>query len=599
MIVPSRSRKRIFGVLICHRSFSSNKINPQMIEVLKLMIPYLRPFWKQALVAIILAIPLAALKAYEAYLVKDIFDKGFSPNSTSDQAWMLAGLLILLALINYPLRYFHFYILRSIVDQTTCMIREKLFFHFQKMPMAYFSQKKQGHFISVLMSDTMVFADAFKNALEIIREPLTASFLLGVAIYHDWQLALVVFLVAPLFIIIFNRTGRRVRKYVSMAQEDTAQMTHSVSEALIGHKIIKAFNLKDYMVLRFHNIQRVFLQHRQKSNSAEEHSHPMVEFVGSLAFAIVIVFAHHRITTGALTTGGFVSFIAALAMFMDPVRKFTKANAKLNQARAASQRIMELMNVPMEVDTGTQSIQSFKNKIEFKKVSFSYGDGYVLKNFNLVIEKGQKVGLVGLSGSGKSTLVSLLLRLYPVTDGEILIDGVNIQDYKLDELRNIFGLVSQDIFLFNDTVKENLTTGQDFTEAQINNALEVSYADEYIKDLPQGVLTGIGDRGLRLSGGQAQRLTIARAFLKNREVLLFDEATSALDNESEKIVQAALERVAGHKTVIAIAHRLSTLKHFDRIVVMKEGQKIEEGQHDELMRLQGEYHKLYLLSQSS
>jgi subfamily B ATP-binding cassette protein MsbA len=189
--------------------------------------------------------------------------------------------------------------------------------------------------------------------------------------------------------------------------------------------------------------------------------------------------------------------------------------------------------------------------------------------------------------------------LYPVTDGEILIDGLNIQDYKLDELRNIFGLVSQDIFLFNDTVKENLTTGQDFTEAQINNALEVSYADEYIKDLPQGVLTGIGDRGLRLSGGQAQRLTIARAFLKNREVLLFDEATSALDNESEKIVQAALERVAGHKTVIAIAHRLSTLKHFDRIVVMKEGQKIEEGQHDELMRLQGEYHKLYLLSQSS
>jgi ATP-binding cassette, subfamily B, bacterial MsbA len=563
-----------------------------MLEVLKLMIPYLKPFWKQAVLAVFLAIPLSLLKAYEAYIVKDIFDKGFSPTSGPGEAYQLAALLVGLALLNYPLRYFHYFLLRMIVDRCTCMIREKLFKHFQQMPVAYFSQKKQGHFISILMSDTMVFADAFKNALEIIREPLTAVFLLGVAVYHDWQLALIVFGVAPLFIVIFNYTGKRVRKYVSLAQEDTAQMTHAVGEALMGHKIIKAFNLKDYMVERFHHIQTIFLEHRKRSNSAEEHAHPMVELVGALAFAGVIVFAHHRITSGALTTGGFISFIAALAMFMDPVRKFTKANAKLNQARAASKRIMDLIVIPQEADEGQIPLTSFQKQIEFKNVSFSYGDNMVLKRFNLTIKKGEKIGLVGLSGSGKSTLVSLLLRLYPVSEGEILIDGVPLEQYRLDDVRKVFALVSQDIFLFNDSVEENLKTGHPHSDPEVLKALEISYSSEFIQQLPQGLKTSIGDRGLRLSGGQAQRLTIARAFLKDRDVLLFDEATSALDNESEKIVQAALDRVAGHKTVLAIAHRLSTLKHFDRIVV------IEEGQHDELMRLQGEYQKLYQLSQS-
>jgi subfamily B ATP-binding cassette protein MsbA len=205
--------------------------------------------------------------------------------------------------------------------------------------------------------------------------------------------------------------------------------------------------------------------------------------------------------------------------------------------------------------------------------------------------------LVGLSGSGKSTLVSLLLRLYPVSSGEILIDGVNINDWKLTDLRKLFSLVSQDIFLFNDSVRENLTTGEEASDEEIIHALEVSYAKDFVFELPEKLQTIIGDRGLRLSGGQAQRLTIARAFLKNRDIMLFDEATSALDNESEKTVQAALERVAGHKTVVAVAHRLSTLKNYDRIVVLKEGKKVEEGSHEELMNTAGEYRKLYELSQ--
>jgi subfamily B ATP-binding cassette protein MsbA len=567
-----------------------------MFQVLKLMFPYLRPFWKKAVFASLLSLPLAGIKAYEAYLVKDIFDKGFSANSSFNDALYLACFLIGLGIINYPLRYFHYFGLRQIVDLSTRLIRSKIYRKFHFLPASFYSQHKQGNLISTIMNDTMVFSEAFKNSLEVVREPITAIALLGVAFYHDWQLTLIIFAVSPLFIITFHFTGKRIRKYVGRAQQDQAEMTHVVGEALSGQKIIKAFGLRNYIMNRFEKVQDRFIEHRTKSNSAEEHSHPLVELIGSIAFGGVIIFAHHRITTGALTTGGFISFVASLAMFMDPVRRFSKANAKLNQARAAATRIFHLLEIEEEPQSVFKELPGFNETIEFRNVTFSYGEGVVLKNFNLVIRKGEKVGLVGLSGSGKSTLISLLLRLYPVNEGEILIDGVNVNEFTLESVRKVFSLVSQDIFLFNDTARENLTTGDDHTKEEIQTALEISYASEFVKDLPDGLETSIGDRGLRLSGGQCQRLTIARAFLKNRDVLLFDEATSALDNESEKIVQQALDRVAGHKTVVAVAHRLSTLKDFHRIVVMKDGSKVEEGTHQSLMSAGGEYQKLYELS---
>jgi subfamily B ATP-binding cassette protein MsbA len=568
-----------------------------MIHVLKLMFPYLRPFWKEALLATLLAFPLAAIKAYEAFLVKDIFDKGFAAGSSSQDAFSLAFLLVGLGILNFPLRYYHYFGLRQVVDKSTRLIRSKIYDKFQLLPAKYYSQQKQGTLISTIMSDTMVFSEAFKNSLEVIREPITAISLLGVAFYHDWQLTLIIFATAPLFMITLHFSGKRIRKYIGRAQQENAEMTHIVSEALGGQKIIKAFGLREYIVERFEKAQSRFLANRSKSNSAEEISHPLVELIGSFAFAGVIIFAHHRITSGQLTTGGFISFVAALAMFMDPVRRFSKANAKLNQAQAAATRIFGLLSVEEEPQASFKELSGFHKTIEFKNVSFSYGEGTVLNGFNLLIHKGEKIGLVGLSGSGKSTLVSLLLRLYPVVQGEILIDGVNINEYSLSSVRKVFGLVSQDIFLFNDTIRENLTTGDEHTDEEILHALEISYAWEFVKDLPGQLETQIGDRGVRLSGGQSQRLTIARAFLKNRDVLLFDEATSALDNESEKIVQQALERVAGHKTVVAVAHRLSTLKDFNRIVVMKDGVKIEEGSHPELIAKNGEYKKLFELSQ--
>lgn len=569
-----------------------------MLQVIKMMLPYIRPFWKQALIAVLLALPLAGIKAYEAYLVKDIFDKGFATGAPASEAWRLAGILLAIGIINYPLRFFHYYGLRMVVDKSTGLVRARLFAKFQRLPSAYYSQIKHGNLVSTMINDTAMFADAFKNALEVIREPLTAVALLGVAFYHDWQLTLMIIAISPFFVLIFDRFGRRIRKYLGLSMQDLADMNHAASEALSGQRIVKAFGLQNYLAGRFEVIQARFVENKKHSNAAEEHSHPAIELVGSCIFAIVIVFAHHRISQGHLTTGGFLSFIAALAMFMDPIRKFSKANAKLNQARASATRINAILDVPEEPNTGTYTQEHFINTIEFRNVTFAYGDHVVVRNFSLTIRKGEKIGLVGLSGSGKSTLLSLLLRLHAVTEGQILIDGVDVQEWDVMSLRSLFSLVSQDIFLFNDTVRENLLTGDPVDEEKLAHALDVSYASEFVNNLGQGLETSLGDRGLRLSGGQGQRLTIARAFLKNRDIMLFDEATSALDNESEKIVQAALERVAGHKTVIAVAHRLSTLKNYDRIVVMKEGRLIEEGPHAELMGLGGEYSKLYSLSVS-
>lgn len=286
---------------------------------------------------------------------------------------------------------------------------------------------------------------------------------------------------------------------------------------------------------------------------------------------------------------------------MDPIRKYSQANVKLNQARAAGQRIFDILSLPEETDQGLLKPKTLNHSIEFKNVSFSYGEGNgdVLKNVSFTLKKGEKVGLVGLSGSGKSTLINLLLSLYPVERGEILVDGSPLSQIQLDSLRSLFALVSQDIFLFNDTIEENLTLGQTTTYQNIDASLKVAYAKGFIDELPQKMHTLIGDRGMRLSGGQKQRLTIARAFLRDSEVLLFDEATSALDNESEKIVQKALQKIAGKKTVLAVAHRLSTIQDFDKIIVLRDGQIIEQGTHQELLNKWGEYSKLYQLSQKA
>lgn len=568
-------------------------------QFLKFLWPYLKTHKNKVFGTILFSFVLAGIKLVQAYLVKPIFDNGLGQNASFNDALLLALILLALGILNFPCRFFHFYWIRYVVDFATNNLRTELFSKLQRLPISFFAANKQGEIISTLTNDTHVFSGGFKASVDLIREPLTAIFMLGLALYRDPALTCVILLVAPLFIWIFGKSGKKIRKSQGEVQVELAQITHNLSEGISGQKIIKAFNLERFVLGRFHKAQDKYFRAQMDTTVIEEMAHPLVELVGAVAFSGVIIFAHHRIQTGAITTGDFVSFITAMALLMDPLRKFSQANVKLNQAIAAYQRLVTVLKIPEEINTGVQELSKFNHSIKLKDVSFSYGQGDVIKNLNLEIMKGQKVAFVGLSGSGKSTLINLLLGLYRVERGTIEIDGISIGEITLQSLRRVFGLVSQDIFLFHDTIKENLYLGQAENSENFTKSLEVSYSHEFVSKLPLQNETIIGDRGMRLSGGQQQRLTIARAFLHNPDIFLFDEATSALDNESETIVQAALDNVSGNKTVISVAHRLSTIQNYHQIFVMKEGQLVERGTHQELMSKSGEYAKLYALSLKS
>jgi len=478
------------------------------------LLPYILPYKGKVLGAIFFSFVLAAIGGLQVSLVKPLFDQGLSPSSTKEEAMILAAKLLGLGLLNFPCRFLHFYWLRFIMERATCKVRGEVFSKLLRLPTSFYSKSKQGELISHILSDTNIFAQGFKASIDLIREPLKAAVYLGMAFWADWQLTIVIFIIAPFLILIFGISGKKVKNNQGLVQSEQGGLTHSIAEGISAHKITKAFNLQNFVFRRFSNTQESFFKAQMRTSFVEEMAHPFVEVVGATAFAGVIVFAHHRIQVGAMSVGEFVSFIAALALFMDPIRKFSQANVKLSQAKAASLRIHGILDLEEEIDLGELVDKEFSDSIDIKDLSFSYGEGDVVRNLSLNIKKGDKVALVGLSGSGKSTLVNLLLGLYPIERGSISIDGEKIQDYSLQALRSFFGLVSQDIFLFNDSIRNNLCLGRDFSSQKIEEALEVSYCKEFMNKLPQGLDTIVGDRGTRLSGGQQQRITIARAYLQ-------------------------------------------------------------------------------------
>jgi len=561
--------------------------------------PYIKPYKKMAIASFLLSFVLAALTGAQVKLIKPIFDQGLSGKSTLNEILFLAGALLILGIANFPARFYHFYWMRLVGEKMNADLRTSIFAKLQKLPTSFYNQNKQGRMLSTMLNDAELFAQSFRAIVDIVREPVKGLVYLGLALYSDWQLTLVIFIVGPLFVIIFQISGKKVKQNQVEVQDGRAELTHNLSEGLSSHKVTKAFNLQEFVMKRFHKSQDHYFKYTMKSVKVEEIAHPFVELIGAVAFSLVIVFAYFRIKSGAMTVGDFIQFVAALALLMDPIRKYSQANVKLGQGIAAAERINQILDLKEEVDRGSLALKHFEREINVSNLTFSYGEANVISNLNLHVKKGQKIALVGLSGSGKSTLINLLLGLYPIEHGKISIDGHDLKDIKLRELRKLFGLVSQDVFLFHDTIRANLTIGGTYSETEIKKALEVSYASEFVDKLPLGLDTVVGDRGAKLSGGQQQRLTIARAFLQNTDILLFDEATSALDNESEKVVQRALESIAGNKTVIAVAHRLSTIQEYDCIYVMKEGFLKEQGTHADLMSQNGEYKKLYELSLKS
>lgn len=559
--------------------------------------PWIKNHIGGLILTFLLALPLGLIKGYQTYIIKDLFDKGFATDATKESAYKLAFIIITLQIINYPIRFYHFYWIKVLSEKISNGIRLHLFNHLIKLPLSYHQKQKQGELLSTIQSDVTLVAESIRFLPALLREPLTALCLLGVALYHDWQLTLILFLAVPLFILIFNTTGKKIRIRVSEVQQAIAKFTHILSEGIAGQKMIKANNLQDFSSKRLIKSQDDYMNIYKNCASIEEQSSPLIEIVAAIALGGIIVYAHHRISNGNLTTGAFISFMAAMAFFMDPVRKYTDAFIKMQRGKGALDRIKNLLQTEEEISKNTKKFPENFSEIKINNFEFSYDSTPILKNFSLSIKKGEKVALVGLSGSGKSTLINLILRFYTPQSGSFYIDSINADDISLYEYRKFFALVSQDLFLFNDTILENLSTGNDIPENTIWDALNTANAKEFVNQLPDKLYTSIGDKGVRLSGGQAQRITIARALLQNAPILLLDEATSSLDNESEKIVQKAIDELSLERTVITIAHRLSTIQNYDKIVVLKGGKKIEEGTHAQLLALNGEYKKLFDLGQ--
>lgn len=567
-------------------------MNRSLRSMLRLW-PYIRPDSGLLKLSLLLSIPLAILQTAPLPLIEDFLKRLAEGDRTV--VWQVPILLIGLYALNFVVRYAHYYSLKIVVARVNQRVKDTLFRHMLGLSADYFSQERTGVLISRVASDPQYVDLGIQNLNSAIREPFKFLALLGYALYLNWTLTLLMFLVFPLLAWVFSATGRNLKRYMSRLTEENAQLTGVLQEGLAGIRVIKLFRLEEWIQRRFSHRSRSYADFIIKTARVEEASHPMIELLTAIALAIVVYFGGWLVFSGKMSHAELVVFFATFGMMIHPIRSLNDINIKFNQTAAACDRIFEVLSWRSKLieAENPRSISALESRIEVKNVSFYYPDHPerpVLKNVSFEIPRGKTVALVGKSGSGKSSLSTLLSRIYDPKEGMILWDGVDLREFSIGNLREQVSVVSQDVFLFNDTIEENILCGkQDATHEQVIAAAKAAHALEFIEKLPQGFQSTIGDRGQKLSGGERQRLSIARAFLRNAPLLVLDEATSNLDTTSERIVQDALERLMEKKTTLLIAHRLSTIQNADLILVMRNGEIVERGQHAELLALQGEY----------
>jgi subfamily B ATP-binding cassette protein MsbA len=465
------------------------------------------------------------------------------------------------------------------------------------LPLSFFQQERTGVLMSRITNDVNVIKTMVSTAVtSTVRHFFTILGLIFVVLYRDWKLALCALIILPIAFFPVVEFGRRVRRVSRMCQESMAELNSFLHETFAGSKIVKAFGMEDFEKKRFVEKTDDLFELEIKTVIAKSLSSPIMELLGGLGIAFVVWYGGYSVITGASTPGTFFSFMAAVLMLYDPVKKLSRLNNAVQEGLAASDRVFDILEKQSDIQEKQNPVELVvkPHRVRFEKVSFQYDRNPVLKDIDLDVQPGEILALVGMSGGGKTSLVNLIPRFYDVAEGAIRIDGVDIRDASLASLRRQIAVVTQEPILFNDTVASNIAYGNPLAEKQeIIEAAVAAYAYDFVTRFPKGFDTNIGELGGRLSGGEKQRICIARALLKNAPILILDEATSALDAESEMWVQKALENLMRGRTTFVIAHRLSTISYADRIVVLVNGRIVEQGRHEDLMALEGEYFKLH------
>jgi len=543
------------------------------------------------------SIIVAGVNAAPAYIVQKLLDDVLAMKSVFYLRLICIGLPILL-LIKGVFFFLQNYFMAYIGQKMVINIRYDVFSHLQKVSLSFFAKKNTGSLISKLTNDVNVVRAMVKGCTDIITDFITLIFLFGYIFYLHWKLTLLVFVVLPFIGAIVAKFSKKIRRVGHDMQEKLADVTAILHEAISGVHITRAFTMEDEEIDKFSKKDEESLRSQMKGVKLQATVLPIVEFMNTIGISIVMFYGGMLVINGQLSSGELVGFLAAAGMTLSPIKRLTNVNSVFQQSIAAAERIFEIMDEETEQDENDKDlipVSYIKGDVEFNNVTFSYdGKSDVLKNINLKVDAGKIIAFVGPSGAGKSTIISLIPRFYNVNNGSILIDGMNINNCKLKDLRRHISVVPQDTILFSGSIAENISYGNpEASFEEIVHAAKMANAHDFITDFREGYETPVGERGAMLSGGQRQRIAIARALLRDAKILILDEATSALDSESESLVQDALEYLMKDRTTFVIAHRLSTIRKADTICVIDNGNIVQSGNHEKLMEIGGEYRQIY------